>query len=284
MTVTVLVCELYDDGERRMTMTRIQRSGGENGHRQALRARDATAGGGQAAPGHRVADAVATCHQPAGLGGEQRRRRLRMEPCVLPWANDYTARAQHPRGVGLGDLRSRSRAVGAHHATCYGADRAGAAALTAFAAAPGCMLSAPEQCCAAAFLTLSPPLLSLPPQPFTGLPERPCLRREALADGDQVPPPPVAAAVLVAMILAYRVVVVVLPAPLVLRSRHRRACESERETTARKITSELTEHTTMSSTRRARQGVAVAFLQASMAVNKQKVSVDGSEGDEFVET
>lgn len=67
--------------------------------------------------------------------------------------------------------------------------------------------------------------------------------REALAVGEEAPPTPVAAAVRVAVILAGhhavlghadRVVVVVLPAPLVLGRRHRRACEEgDRETETR---------------------------------------------------
>ena len=63
------------------------------------------------------------------------------------------------------------------------------------------------------------------------------VRQLALAVGQQAPPRPVAAAVLVAVILAGhpavvgdadRVVVVVLPAVVALRRRHRRACERKR--------------------------------------------------------
>ena len=62
------------------------------------------------------------------------------------------------------------------------------------------------------------------------------VRQLALAVGQQAPPRPVAAAVLVAVILAGhpavvgdadRVVVVVLPAVVALRRRHRRACERD---------------------------------------------------------
>jgi len=75
--------------------------------------------------------------------------------------------------------------------------------------------------------------------PRRAAPARPRLvavRQLALAVGQQAPPRPVAAAVLVAVILAGhlavvgdadRVVVVVLPAVVALRRRHRRACERD---------------------------------------------------------